>query len=94
VSRLNSDVIEAQQAITSTLSGVVSNIVTLVAILVTMFYLSWLVTAIALLVIPLFILSARLVGRRLQVLTRESILDSQRLTALHFAGTLSGRINV
>ncbi len=73
VSRLNSDVIGAQQAITSTLSGVVSNIVTLVAILVTMFYLSWLVTAIALLVIPVFILSARLVGRRLQVLTRESM---------------------
>ena len=73
VSRLNSDVIEAQQAITSTLLGVVSNVVTLVAILVTMFYLSWLVTAIALLVIPLFIVSARLVGRRLQVLTRESM---------------------
>jgi ATP-binding cassette, subfamily B, bacterial len=73
VSRLNSDVIQAQQAITTTLSGVVSNIVTLVAILVTMFYLSWLVTAITLLVIPLFIWSARLVGRRLQVLTRESM---------------------
>jgi ATP-binding cassette, subfamily B, bacterial len=73
VSRLNGDVIQAQQAITTTLSGVVSNVVTLVAIVVTMFYLSWLVTAIALLVIPLFIVSARLVGRRLQLLTRESM---------------------
>ncbi len=73
VSRLNGDVIQAQQAITTTLSGMVSNIVTLVAIVVAMFYLSWLVTAIALLIIPLFIVSARLVGRRLQLLTSESM---------------------
>ena len=44
VSRLNSDVIGAQQALTSTLSGVVSNVLSLVLVLAAMFYLSWLVT--------------------------------------------------
>jgi ATP-binding cassette, subfamily B, bacterial len=73
VSRLDGDVVGAQQAITSTLSGVISNIISLVVILITLFYLSWLVSLIALAMIPLFILPARLVGRRLQRLTRESM---------------------
>jgi len=73
VSRLDGDVVGAQQAITSTLSGVISNIISLVVILIALFYLSWLVTLIALVMIPMFILPARLVGRRLQRLTRESM---------------------
>jgi ATP-binding cassette, subfamily B, bacterial len=73
VSRLDGDVVGAQQAITSTLSGVLSNLISLVVILITLFYLSWLVSIIALAMIPLFILPARLVGRRLQRLTRESM---------------------
>jgi ATP-binding cassette, subfamily B, bacterial len=73
VSRLDGDVVGAQQAITSTLSGVISNLISLVVILVALFYLSWLVSVIALAMIPLFILPARLVGRRLQRLTRESM---------------------
>src|SRR5690349_14543382 len=73
VSRLDADVVGAQQAITSTLSGVLSNLLSLVVILITLFYLSWLVTVIALVMIPLFILPARLVGRRMQRLTRESM---------------------
>jgi ATP-binding cassette, subfamily B, bacterial len=73
VSRLDGDVVGAQQAITSTLSGVVSNLISLVVLLITLFYLSWLVSVIALAMIPLFILPARLVGRRLQRLTRESM---------------------
>jgi ATP-binding cassette, subfamily B, bacterial len=73
VSRLDGDVVGAQQAITSTLSGVISNILSLVVILIALFYLSWLVTLIALVMIPLFIVPARLVGRRLQRLTRESM---------------------
>jgi len=78
VSRLNSDVIGAQQALTSTLSSVVSNAVSLVLVLVTMFLLSWPVTVISLALVPLFIIPARLVGRRLQRLTRESMqLDAQ-----------------
>jgi len=73
VSRLDGDVVGAQQAITSTLSGVVSNILSLIVILITLFYLSWLVSVIALVLIPLFILPAKLVGRRMQRLTRESM---------------------
>jgi ATP-binding cassette subfamily B protein len=89
VSRLNSDVIGAQQAITSTMSSVVSNILSLVAILITMFYLSWLVSLIALALIPLFILPARLVGRRMQRLTRESMqLDAE------MGSTMTERFNV
>jgi ATP-binding cassette, subfamily B, bacterial len=73
VSRLDGDVVGAQQAITSTLSGVISNILSLVVILIALFYLSWLVSLIALALIPLFILPARLVGRRMQRLTREGM---------------------
>jgi ATP-binding cassette subfamily B protein len=73
VSRLDGDVVGAQQAITSTLSGVVSNILSLIVILITLFYLSWLVSLIGLAMIPLFILPARLVGRRMQRLTRQSM---------------------
>jgi ATP-binding cassette subfamily B protein len=73
VSRLDGDVVGAQQAITSTLSGVISNLLSLIVILITLFYLSWLVSVIALVMIPLFILPARLVGRRMQRLTRESM---------------------
>jgi ATP-binding cassette, subfamily B, bacterial len=89
VSRLNSDVIGAQQAITSTMSSVVSNILTVGAILVTMFYLSWQVSLIALVLIPLFLLPARRVGRRLQRLTRESMqLDAA------MGSTMTERFNV
>jgi len=73
VSRLDGDVVGAQQAITSTLSGVLSNLLSLIVILIGLFYLSWLVTVLALVLIPLFILPARLVGRRMQRLTREAM---------------------
>src|SRR6202451_3555601 len=66
VSRLNSDVIGAQQAITSTLSSIVSNALTLVLVLIAMISLSWLVTLITLVMIPAFVIPARLVARRLQ----------------------------
>ncbi len=72
VSRLHSDVIGAQQAFTSTLSGVVSNVVTLALTLVAMITLSWQLTLAALVLLPVFILPARLVGRRLADLTRTS----------------------
>ena len=89
VSRLNSDVIGAQRALTSTLSSVVSNAVSLVLVLAIMFTLSWQVTVISLVLAPLFILPARLVGRRLQRLTRESMqLDAQ------MGSTMTERFNV
>jgi ATP-binding cassette subfamily B protein len=73
VSRLNSDVIGAQQALTSTLSSVLSNVVSLILVLTTMFLLSWQITLIALLLLPVFFLPARWVGRKLQTITRESM---------------------
>jgi len=89
VSRLNSDVIGAQQAITSTLSGVVSNILSLILVLAVMFYLSPLVTVAALVLIPVFILPARSLGRRMQRLTRESMqLDAA------MGSTMTERFNV
>jgi ATP-binding cassette, subfamily B, bacterial len=89
VSRLNSDVIGAQQAITSTLSGVVSNALSLVLVLAAMFYLSPVVTLAALVLIPVFILPARALGRRMQRLTRESMqLDAA------MGSTMTERFNV
>ena len=73
VSRLNTDVIGAQQAFTSTLSSVVSNVIGLVLVVATMFYLSWQITVAALLLTPLFLLPARWVGRKLQAITREAM---------------------
>ncbi|MEU3712896.1 ABC transporter ATP-binding protein [Streptomyces catenulae] len=71
VSRLNNDVIGAQRAFSDTLSGVVSNLVTLLLTLVVMLGLSWQITLIALVLLPLFVLPARRVGRRLAALRRE-----------------------
>ena len=72
VSRLNSDVLGAQQAFTSTLSGTVGNIIALVLTAGVMFSLSWQVTALSLVLVPAFLLPARWVGRRLAEITRES----------------------
>jgi ATP-binding cassette, subfamily B, bacterial len=89
VSRLNSDVIGAQQALTSTLSSVVSSVLQLILVLITMFYYSWLVTLISLALLPMFLVPARLVGRRLQRLTRESMqLDAA------MGSTMTERFNV
>ena len=82
VNRLNSDVIGAQEALTSTLSSVVSNVLTLILVLAVMLWLSWLVTIVALVLIPMFIVPARLVGRKLQRLTRESMQLDAELSAI------------
>ena len=73
ISRLNSDVLGAQSAFTSTLSGVVANSVSLVMVSVAMLYLSWQVTLLALVMLPVFVIPAKYVGRKLQELTRESM---------------------
>jgi ATP-binding cassette, subfamily B, bacterial len=72
VSRLNNDVLGAQQAFTSTLSGVVSNVIQLALTAGVMFTLSWQVTLLSLALLPVFILPARRIGRRLAAITRES----------------------
>ncbi|MEH1169470.1 ABC transporter ATP-binding protein [Micromonospora sp. CPCC 205539] len=72
VSRLNNDVLGAQRAFTSTLSGVVSNVIQLVLTAAVMFTLSWQITALSLVLLPIFIVPARRVGRRLADITREA----------------------
>jgi ATP-binding cassette subfamily B protein len=72
VSRLNSDVTGVGGAVTDLLSTAVGNLVTVVLVLSAMFALSWRLTAAALLVVPVFLWSARLVGRKLRGLTRET----------------------
>jgi ATP-binding cassette subfamily B protein len=73
VSRLNTDILGAQQAVTSLLAQTVSIVLTLALVLATMFYLSWQVTLAALVMIPLFLFPAKLIGRRLQRLTRQNM---------------------
>ena len=78
VSRLNTDVIGAQQAITVLLSQTISTLLTLILVLVAMFYLSWQISLIAVVLVPCFIIPGRWIGRRLQRLTRENMqLDAQ-----------------
>ncbi|GAA0967482.1 ABC transporter ATP-binding protein [Acrocarpospora macrocephala] len=78
VSRLNSDVIGAQRAITSTLSSVVSNVIGLVIVMATMLVLSWQITLVALAMLPIFVIPAKLVGRKMSQLTREQMqLDAE-----------------
>ncbi len=72
ISRLNNDVIGAQQAFTDTLSSVVSNLISVTLVLIVMFLLSWQITIISLIILPVFVLPAKRVGRRLSSITRES----------------------
>jgi ATP-binding cassette subfamily B protein len=72
ISRLNNDVLGAQQAFTGTLSNVVSNVIGVVLTLSVMFFLSWQITLLSLVLLPVFIIPAKIFGQRLQELTRES----------------------
>jgi ABC-type multidrug transport system fused ATPase/permease subunit len=72
VSRLNNDVIGAQRAFSDTLSGVVGNLVMLALTLAVMLRISWQITLLALVLLPLFVLPARRMGRRLARLEREA----------------------
>ncbi len=71
VSRLNNDVIGAQEAFTDVLSSVIGNLISVGIVLVIMFLLSWQLTLAALLMLPVFMLPAHWLGRRLQAITRE-----------------------
>jgi len=73
ISRLNNDVVGAQNAVTSTLGSVVSNVIVLATTLAAMVALEWRLTLIALAVLPVFIIPARRVGRRLQTISREQM---------------------
>ncbi|RSM72132.1 ABC transporter [Actinoplanes sp. ATCC 53533] len=89
VSRLNNDVTGAQRAFTSTLSGVVSNVIQLVLTAAVMFSLSWQITALSLVMLPVFIIPARRVGKKLAEITRESYNLDAKMNA-----TMTERFNV
>ncbi|SDY02891.1 ATP-binding cassette, subfamily B [Modestobacter sp. DSM 44400] len=89
VSRLNNDVIGAQQAFTSTLSGVVSNAIGLVLTAGVMFSLSWQITGLSIVLVPLFVVPAKRIGKRLQEITRESYGLNASMNA-----TMTERFNV
>ena len=81
VTRLNSDVIGAQQAFTSVMSNVVSNLVSVLVIVVAMFALSWQITLAALVLVPVFLIPTRMLGRRLAGLTRGQMMENADLGA-------------
>ena len=89
ISRINSDVIGAQQAFTSTLSGVVSNSLTMLLVTVAMLTLSWQITLVSLLLLPIFILPTKWIGKRLASYTRRSF----ELNA-EMSSTMTERFNV
>ena len=89
ISRLNSDVIGAQQAFTSTLSGVISNLLSLILVAATMLTLSWQITLISLTLLPVFLFPTKWVGRKLQGYTRQSFDINASMSA-----TMTERFNV
>lgn len=89
VTRLNNDVLGAQEAFTDVLGTVVSNLISVALVLVVMFFLSWQLTLVSLIILPAFVLPARWLGRRLQGITREAYaLNAQMNT------TMTERFNV
>src|SRR6266496_51471 len=95
VSRLNNDVIGAQQAFTSTLSGVVSNIISLILVVGAMLVLSWQLTVVAILLLPVFLIPARILGRRLAAMTREQMqLNAEMSTAMTERFSVGGALLV
>ena len=89
ISRINSDVIGAQRAFTSTFSGIISNVLTLILVVGTMLALSWQITIASLLLLPVFLAPTKWIGGRLQGYTR----DSYELNA-EMSSTMTERFNV
>ncbi len=82
MSRLNNDVINAQTAISDTIVGIVTNAVKLIATLAVMFALEWRLTLLGLIVFPLFIFSARAIGRKLRGIAREAMDNNAEMNAM------------
>lgn len=93
ISRVNGDVIGAQQAFTSTLSGIVSNGISLVVVLGTMFFLSWTITLTSLVLLPIFLIPAKYMGKKVQSLSREQMnLNSQMSQTMNEKFNVSGAL--
>lgn len=82
ISRINQDVIGAQQAFTATLSGVISNVLSLILVMITMLFLSWQITLISLVLLPLFLAPTKWVGKKLQRLTKDSFNLNAEMSSL------------
>ena len=82
MSRLNSDVIGAQQAVTSTFVSLTANVFTVVATLIIMFRLEWRLTLLAISILPLFIIASRQVGRRLRVIRRNQMAANAEMNSV------------
>jgi ATP-binding cassette subfamily B protein len=92
-SRLNNDVVGAQNAVTSTLGSVVSNVIVLITTLAAMAFLEWRLTLLALVVLPMFIIPAKRVGKRLQEIQRQNMttnaeMNNQMAERFNVAGAL------
>jgi ATP-binding cassette subfamily B protein len=95
ISRLNNDVLGAQQAFTDILSSVVANLVTVTLVLIAMFFLSWQITLVSLVILPVFVIPAKRVGRKLSSITRESYgLNAQMNTTMTERFNVSGALLV
>ena len=89
ISRINSDVIGAQQAFTGTLSGVLSNLLSLILVTIAMLTLSWQITVVSLLLLPVFLIPTKWIGKKLQEYTRKSFDLNAQMSA-----TMTERFNV
>ena len=89
ISRVNGDVIGAQQAFTSTLSGIISNGISLVIVLGTMLILSWEITLTSLILLPVFLIPAKWMGKKVQSLSREQMVLNAEMSQ-----TMTERFNV
>jgi ATP-binding cassette, subfamily B, bacterial len=93
ITRLNNDVVGAQRALTGTLGGIVDNFISVTVTVIAMAYLDWQVTLLALVLLPAFVVPARIVGQRLQGLSRESMqlnaeMNNVMTERFHVAGAL------
>ena len=89
ISRINGDVMGAQQAFTSTLTGIISNGISLVIVLATMIFLSWQITLTSLILLPLFLIPAKWMGKKVQALSREQMTLNSEMSQ-----TMTERFNV
>lgn len=89
ISRVNGDVIGAQQAFSSTLSGIISNGISLIIVLGTMLFLSWQITLTSLILLPVFLIPAKWMGKKVQALSREQMTLNAEMSQ-----TMNERFNV
>jgi ATP-binding cassette subfamily B protein len=95
ISRMNNDVIGAQRAVTDTMGSIISNVIVLATTLAAMIVLEWRLTLLALLLLPVFVLPAKRVGRRMQALTREQMdLNASMNTTMTERFNVSGALLV